>query len=44
MPEGSGVVYNGCVEDLSKAGGLWVLTQLPREWSGDEMTETENFG
>lgn len=24
-------MYNGCVDGLFKARGLWVLTQLPRE-------------
>lgn len=31
LREGSGVAFNGCEDGLFKAGGLWVLTQLPGE-------------
>lgn len=36
LREGSGTVYNGCVEGLFKARGLWVLTQLPGEKRWEE--------
>lgn len=37
--EGSGTVYNGCVQGLFKAGGLRVLTQLPGEHRDESCRE-----